>query len=556
VDVTNHVMLERGQPLHAFDLDRIADRTIVVRRARAGEPFTTPDGTARTLAADDLVIADGRAPVALAGVMGGQDSEVTTLTRALLLESAFFAPSAVRRTARRTGIVSQAAYRFERRVDPGMVAEALDAAAALIAKLAGGRVAPGIVEAAPGVDALEPPTIRLRPRRAAAVLGTAIARGEIVRRLRALGARTRPGRDVIAVTPPSHRGDLAIEEDLIEELARVGGYDAIPVTLPEVPVSSGEDSPARRFASRVRALLVAAGLSEMVTLSFTDSKMNAELPGWVGRDWTAPLPVVNPLSSETGEMRRSPLGSLVRAVRLNRDHGAGFVGAFELGKAFGRDASGGASEARTIAVVMHGAWPARGAERSGPALDFLDLKGVVGHLVAGLGVEEERVAWEPEEGVAFLHPGRSARVVIDDRPCGVAGAIHPRVAQVLDLPRELLVAELDFEDLAHYRPRRVGADALPRFPAVTRDIAMIVDDGFLSDRVLTEIRTLGDPRIESVRLFDCYRGAPIATGRKSLAYTIAYRAADRTLTDDEVAALHEQVRTRLSRRFPTIELRS
>jgi phenylalanyl-tRNA synthetase beta chain len=309
------------------------------------------------------------------------------------------------------------------------------------------------------------------------------------------------------------------------------------VTLPEVPLSSGEDSPARRFASRVRTLLVAAGLSEMVTLSFADARTNEALPGWVGRVWAAPLPVVNPLSSDTGEMRRSPLGSLVRAVRLNRDHGAGFVGAFEIGKGFGRDASKGACEARAIALVMHGAWPARGAERSGPALDFLDLKGVVTHLVTGLGLEEERVAWQLEQEVPFLHPGRSARVLIDDRACGVAGAIHPRVAQVLDLPRELLIVELDFEDLAHYRPRRVGADALPRFPAVTRDIAMIVDDGFLSDQVLAEIRTLGDPRIESVRLFDCYRGAPIAAGRKSLAYTIAYRAPDRTLTDDEVGNL-------------------
>jgi phenylalanyl-tRNA synthetase beta chain len=555
VDATNYVMLERGQPLHAFDLDRVADRTIVVRRAYADEKLTTLDGVDRALAPDDLVIADGRTAVALAGVMGGRDSEVTAQTRALLLESAFFTPAGVRRTARRTGIVSQAAYRFERRVDPDMVAEALDAVAALITRIAGGRVAPGIVEAAPGADALQPAAIRFRPRRAAALLGTSLSRAEVLRRLRALGARTKPGPDVVVVTPPSHRGDLAIEEDLIEEVARIGGYDTIPVTLPDAPVASGDDSAVRRFAGRVRRLLVAAGLSEMVTLSFTDAATNAELPGWVGRE-LRPLPVLNPLSSETGEMRRSPLAGLVGALRLNRDHGAAFVGAFEIGKGYGQDAARRVQEPRAVTVALHGCWPPRGAERSGPALDFFDLKGVVMHLVTGLGVEEDRVRWEAEASVPFLHPGRAARVSIDGRIVGVAGAIHPHSAQVLDLPREVLLAELDFEDLAHYGPRRVGVDALPRFPAVTRDIAMVVVDDFCADDVLGEIRALSDSRIESARLFDCYRGAPIPTGRKSLAYTIAYRAADRTLTDAEVAALHEQVRAHVLRRFPTIELRS
>src|SRR5256884_479622 len=252
VDATNYVMSERGQPLHAFDLERLAERRIVVRRGASGERLTTLDGVERALEPDDLVIADGRGPVALAGVMGGEASEVTPATRVLLLESAFFAPASVRRASRRLALPSQAAYRFERRVDPAMVPEALDAVAALIARTAGGRVAPGIVEDAPGTKALAPPTIRLRPRRVISLLGARVARGEIVRSLRALGAACRTQRDALLVTPPSFRGDLRLEEDLIEEVARVGGYDRIPVALPEVPLAAGEDTPERRLAAPTR----------------------------------------------------------------------------------------------------------------------------------------------------------------------------------------------------------------------------------------------------------------------------------------------------------------
>src|SRR5881396_1288177 len=325
VDATNYVMLERGQPLHAFDLERLAERRIVVRRGASGERLTTLDGVERALEPDDLVIADGRGPVALAGVMGGEASEVTPATRVLLLESAFFAPASVRRTSRRLALPSQAAYRFERRVDPAMVPEALDAVAALIVRLAGGKAVPGIVEAAPGLARLAPAVVRLRPRRVISLLGARVARGEIVRSLRALGAACRTQRDALLVTPPSFRGDLRLEEDLIEEVARVGGYDRIPAALPEVPLAAGEDTPGRRLAAGVRRALVAAGLAEMVTLAFTDAETNRRLPGFVGRA-LAPLAVKNPLSSETGELRRSPLAGLVRALRLNLALGATFVG--------------------------------------------------------------------------------------------------------------------------------------------------------------------------------------------------------------------------------------
>jgi phenylalanyl-tRNA synthetase beta chain len=554
VDATNYVMLERGQPLHAFDLATIAEGTVVVRRARAGERLVTLDGVERALVSDDLVIADPRGALALAGVMGGRASEVTDATRDVLLESAFFSPAAVRRTSRRLGLPSQAAYRFERRVDPDGVPTALDAVAALMARVAHGEVAPGRVEEAPGVAELAARSIRFRPDRARALLGIDVPPAEMRRRLRALGMTCGREGDAFVVTPPSFRGDLGIEEDLAEEVARIGGYEAIPTTLPLVPATGGDEGGLRHLARRIRRLLVAEGLSEMVTLSLTDPETNRLLPGWVG-EGMAPVVLANPLSSELSELRRSPLAGLVRAARLNRAHGAGFVGGFELGTGFGRDGEGTVRERRAIAGLLCGAWPPRGAERTGPAIDFFDLKGVVQNLLTGLGLAEDEVRWRPVADITFLHPGKTARVEVAGQALGVAGALHPGAAQALDLTGEVWLFELDFDEAAHYRPRRVALRSLPRFPAVTRDIALVVDESFLAETILEEIRALADPLVESASLFDCYRGTPIPEGKKSLAYTIAYRAADRTLTDDEANAAHDRVRAHLSARF-ALTLRS
>jgi phenylalanyl-tRNA synthetase beta chain len=539
VDATNHVMLERGQPLHAFDLERLAGKRVVARRAGAGESIVTLDGVARTLDGDDLVIADGEHPVAIAGVMGGQDSEITTHSQVVLLESAFFAPTTVRRTVRRLGLPSQASYRFERRVDPAGVELALDATAALLARIAGGRVAPGVVQAGPGTKDWLLPPVRLRPRRAIALLGTALSRAEMARGLRQTGGRVRADGDTLVLTPPSWRSDLRIEADLVEELARLGGYDAVPTVLPDAAVTSGQHHPGRRFASRLRRLLAGQGLAEMVTVAFTDERTNDALSGWVTRD-LAPLAVRNPLSSEMGVLRRSPLAGLVRALRLNRAQGLAGVAAFEIGKGFGRDANHAPHERRVLALLLAGEWPPKGALAS---------------LCAGLEIASDRVSTVRTAEVGFLHPGKAALLRLDHTPVGVLGALHPEAMQALDLTGEVLVGELDFDALSHYLPRRFAIRPIPRFPAVARDIAVIADEEFEAGSIVDAIQALGDGRIESIRLFDCYRGQPIADGKKSLAYTIAYRASDRTLTDEEVNVLHAEVRAHLAQRF-AVELRS
>lgn len=554
VDATNLVMLERGQPLHAFDLARITGGLVVVRCATKGEALVTLDGVERALQPADLVIADDRGPIALAGVMGGRATEVTPATRDVLLESAFFHPSAVRRTSRRLGLPSQAAYRFERGVDPAGVPAALDAVAATIVRLGGGTVAPGRVEKTARPDALVPRAIPLRPRRVEALLGMPIRATEVRRRLTALGMTCRAEGGALIVTPPSWRSDLVIEEDLAEEVVRLGGYDTLPTTVPLIAASGGEEGADRRMVRRIRGLLAAQGLSEMVTLSLVDPETNQLVPGLLDPAGQGVM-VANPLSSESSELRRSPLVGLVRALRLNVALGAGFVGAFEVGTGFTRREAGGVRERRTIAGLLHGRWPPRGVERSGPPTDFGDLKGVVQNLLDGLGIPDDDVRWRPAADVALLHPGKAARIETLQGVVGAAGALHPSVAHALDLTGEVWLFELDFGEVAHYRPRRVGVRGLARFPAVTRDIAVVVDEIFLAETIVEEVRALGDPLVESVSVFDCYRGAPIPEGQKSLAYTIAYRASDRTLKDDEVNAAHERVRAHLQARF-ALTLRS
>ncbi|NOT56399.1 MAG: phenylalanine--tRNA ligase subunit beta [Deltaproteobacteria bacterium] len=541
VDVTNYVMLERGQPLHAFDLPSLAGQEINVRRARDITTMLTLDGKERTLAPDDLLICDRDGAVAVAGVMGGANSEVRDQTTEILLESAYFIPETVRRTARRLGLRSEASYRFERGVDPLGAVLAADRAASLLHQLAGGKVSQGLIDVFP--QPLSPTVIPLRAQRVNSFLGVTVEASEIEQRMRILGAKVKRGRSgTWDVTPPSYRADLQQEADLIEEVARLRGYETIPEVLPRTEVHEKTRDIDGSWGQRVRSCLAAQGLHEMLNLSFTSTRLNTLIPGLIPE--AIAIPLVNPLSAEGAEMRLSVLGGLLRALQLNIRQGEAGITAFELGKTFffekGRTNIDQRRERLVLAAVLYGTWPSVGLGLSGKAVDFADLKGLVEAVGQELGCAH-LMRWERATDSSFLHPGKSAHIFIEQQSVGVAGALHPDHALALDISETPWVFELDFATLLHYARPVTQYQALPRFPTVVRDVAIVADKELLVQSVIDAVQTLAHPLIESMRLFDRYQGSQIPPDKQSLAYSISYRTADRTLTTGEVSEAHARV---------------
>ena len=546
VDITNYVMLETGQPLHAFDLERLRHKALAVRAAGSVANFTTLDGVQRELNPEDVLICDGAEPVALAGVMGGMDSEVKESTRSVLLESANFAPASIRRTAKRLGLHSEASHRFERGVDPEGTITALNRAVYLLGRHAGGRAEAGVADRYPGK--VKPVTILLREERIERALGVKIDRKKAAKLLGALGMKIRDQarRRSLAVVPPASRPDISREADVIEELARLHGYDRIPTTLPLLRASGGKKDPRLAWERKLRALLAGEGLTEVVNLPFTTDALNTKFPG-IDLDPAGAVPVLNPLAKENAEMRRSLIPGLSENFRLNRAFKARGFHAFHLGKVFYQTAAGEIGERTYVSGLMHGPRARRGL-RSGDesSVDFLQCKGVV-EAILELFHSRDSVTWATSQA-ASLHPGKAAEILAGAPRLGYLGELHPDLAQQLELPPFFLF-ELDFEKLLQYAPARITINALPRFPAVERDIALVVDRDFAAQQVIQWIEGLDETLIEHVEVFDQYLGAPIPEGKKSLAYKISYRAEDRTLTDTEINDLHQRLVERLGQTF-------
>ena len=547
VDATNYVMLERGQPLHAFDLRRLRGGEITVRRAGTRRRYETLDGQTRELLPEDLVITDAEGPVAVAGVMGGADSEIKDDTSDVLLESAFFTPETVRRTARRLGLITESSYRFERGVDPGGTRAALDRLTELIVQHAGGIVAKGVLEAR-SIGRRTRSAIRLRPARVNALLGTTLKIGEMEKPLRALGAMVSgSGSKARRVTPPSHRFDLQHEVDLVEEIARLTGYNGLPSSVPAIVAGGPGLGAAHDVEQRLRARLRGAGFDEMITLAMVAADENRDFPG-LPELKGAPVRLANPLSVDAAELRRSLLPGLLRVYVENRRQGAGLIAGYALGRVFAREQEH-YHEVQTLAFVLAGSWPAAGIGSAQRPCDFFDLKGTIEAAFAELHVDAVR--WEPATTEApYLHPGKAARIEVGGVLCGFAGALHPNLIAERGLDGEPLVAELDLMRVVQYCPGRVIFRQLPRFPAVSRDIAVLVDEQFPAQQVLDAVKEAAEPLVEEVSVFDLYTGSPIPAGKKSLAYSIAYRAPNRTLTDDEVNAMHDRLVARLVGQLP------
>ena len=544
VDATNYVMLETGQPLHAFDLARLADKQIVVRCAREIRQLTTLDGVERELAHEDLLICDGDTPVALAGVMGGMNSEVSASTTSILLESANFAPMAIRRTAKRLALHSEASHRFERGVDPAGTIRALGRVVQLILESGAGTPVGGVVDCYP--EKIAPVKIRLRQQRIEKLLGVGIDLKRAQALLRSLGLTTTRQAHQLSVVVPTSRPDLSREIDLIEELARLHGYDNIPTALPLLRPTGGAMDYRLASERRLRSFFSGEGFVEAINLPFTSDTLNGLFPGL----WDGPrsaVPLLNPLAKENSAMRQSLLPGLIENLRVNLAQKVANFHVYQLGKVFRCNPAGGYHEHLCVGGLMYGPRMQRGLRRGGVStVDFLQAKGTVEGLLDLFGLCEA-ISWDAP-AVAFLHPGRAARLQRMNIPLGLLGELHPDVAERLEVP-QVYVFELDFEKLLEYAPRRMAVRALAKFPAIERDFAIVVDRDFAAHRIIDWITGLGEPLIESVQVFDQYVGAPVPAGKKSLAYNLSYRAEDRTLTDSEVKPLHQSVVDRIGIEF-------
>ena len=547
VDVTNWVMLESGQPLHAFDLERLAAKRIVVRRAGEIKKFITLDGVERELTPEDLLICDGANPVALAGIMGGRDSEVRAETRSVLLESANFDPLTIRRTAKRLALHSEASHRFERGVDPEGTLHALDRAVFLLQRIASGTPLEGVADRY--ALRAQAKTILLRNEKIERLLGIEISPREVEKALQSLGLkirqRSKEGHKVIA---PSYRRDLTRETDIIEELARLHGYGKIPAALPLVRPRGGRADSRLGWERRVRSFLAGEGLSEMVNLPFTSAERNRDFSG-LWQDSRSPVAILNPLIRENAEMRLSLVPGLLENLRGHVSQKLkGFYG-YDLGKVFSLNPKASPDEKEWLGAVLYGQRERKGLRaKVETPLAFLDVKGLVEGILELIGVGE-RVLWTDRRVVSFLHPGKAAALEMDGAWVGYLGEVHPDLREALGLPPFFLF-ELDFEKLVQYAPRELTVRSLPRFPSVERDLSMVLEEAFPAQRIVSWIKEVFDNSlIEDVHVFDQYKGSPVPEGRKSLAYTIAYRAGDRTLTDAEVNAVHRELIAKIGEVF-------
>jgi phenylalanyl-tRNA synthetase beta chain len=549
VDATNYVMLELGQPIHAFDFDKIAGARMVVRPAGEEREFITLDNLARALAPTDLMIADAEKSLALAGVMGGLNSEVSDTTTAILLESAYFDPIAVARTSRRLGLRSEASYRFERGVDRAGQVAALEHIAELLRRTARARPASAIidVDAKPAVAR----EIALDLAAMESLLGAKIAPPVVKARLKSLGAKVAAkSRGVLAVVPPSWRADLNEPADLAEEVARLSGLDDIPAAMPARLFGLVARNRERDFARASREVMLGCGLTEAITLAFIAPADNRRYPGLVSDGAAAPVEVENPLSAELSELRLSLIPGLVNALRFNLNREAAAFHAFELGNVY-RMRGDRAEERLHLAGVSYGTFALAGIGQKGIAASFTTMKGVLEAYFDALGAREH-IAFTPVDAARapFAHPGRSAWVHFDDAIIGMVGELHPAEAMRLDLGDACALCELDLDKLISYglAPRKT-VEAPPKFPVIRRDLALVVDRDFPAEMVVRTVRECASALLETVELFDVYEGPAIAAGKKSVALACRYRAKDRTLTDEEVNRIHavlvEQARMRL-----------
>lgn len=530
VDITNYVLLALGQPMHAFDASKL-NGDIHVRFAKAGEALELLNDSIIELKADDLVIADAQGAVALAGIMGGKPSSVSDETTDVFLESAFFVPAVIAGKARRLGLSTDSSYRFERGVDFGGTRNALEYATALILQICGGKA--GAVTEVVGTLPVRQ-QVQLRMSRLVSVLGIPFAQEKVAQLLTQLGFSYTTAGDVFTVTPPSYRFDITIEEDLIEEIARLHGYDHIPATPPVAALNMLAAPERKLHLSKVRDTLVAAGYQEVVTYSFVDETWERDLLGN-----NTPIKLQNPIASNMSVMRTSLWGGLLDTLgyNLNRKKDRAFL--FEIGAVF-HQVDGVYQETARISGLAYGSAKPEQWATANTDIDFFDVKA---HVDAVIG---NACSYEKAEHSA-LHPGQTARILMDDKPIGWLGKLHPKWQQHYDLPKSTYLFELD-ANAALSRELPVYQEVSKLLP-VRRDVAIVLDENIAVEAVLTAIRKAAIPMVQDVTLFDLYQGKGIAESKKSLALSVLMHDTQKTLTDSDADTVVTTLLELLSKNF-------
>jgi phenylalanyl-tRNA synthetase beta chain len=543
VDITNYVMMEWGQPLHAFDYDKLAGQEINIRRAKDGEQIKTLDGQMRTLTRDNLVIADRNRAVAIAGVMGGEDTEVTAETKNILIESASFRPSSIHYTAAKLGLHSEASQRFERGISREITMPGVRRATQLVAEIAGGIPFAGVADVYPGKRAAEP--IRLTVAKAEAVLGEKLTLNEIIETLELLGFNVRAdtSKNEVEAISPFWRSDIHIPEDLIEEVARITGYDKIVPAMLAEALPRQNPEPAFRLKRGIKNTLTGYGLQEIVTYALTNEPLLKKVYPESNAVSPVPLYIMNPMNEEQTCLRTNLRAGMMATFAANRRFEDGGIKLFELGKVYLRKDTNLPDEPDILTGVLSGTRLEKSWNTSGENVDFYDAKGLIEGLLASIGITPSFVESNDETFAAK----KQASVFIEGKPVGALGEVSPKVLAAFDLVEPAYLFELNVTALLPYSAAPVLYQPVPRFPAVPRDIALVLDYPVPHEKIQEVIA--GFPLVSQVRLFDVYSGKQLAEGKKSLAYSITFMSPDHTLTDDEVNGVMEKIIAKLNKEF-------
>ncbi len=553
VDVTNFVLMETGQPLHAFDFDRLSQNRIVVRTAGKGETFITLDEKERVLDAEMLMICDGEKAVAIGGVMGGLNSEIENDTTRVLLESAYFNPVSIRRTAKKLGLGTDAAYRFERGVDPGGTIAAANRAAKLMAEISGAKIIDGLIDEYPLQQSVK--SLKLSTKKTNRLLGTRLQRKQIESLLKSIEFKieqnsTEKKGDTLVVTPPSFRVDISRPEDLMEEVVRLYGYNNIPTTFPQMPATGRLSTKEIHLRNQARLLMNGFGFREAVNYSFAHHQSGDHLQLDTADPRRQLVNILNPLTEDQATMRSSLVPGLLQTMHYNFTQRIKNLQIFEIGKIFiGKDPQQLPQETEMLAGLWTGTRYDDSWHGQDTPCDFYDIKGVAERFLKALHIDDIQFRRLPEKECRYTRPGYSAQIFHNQSRLGLVGQIHPQVLMNFDLEQAAFLFELNFDKLIPLLKDTTVSRSIPKFPAIFRDITIIVNKTLEAQEIINSALTPSSELVEDVSLLRVFEGTPIAPGQKSVSLRITYRSLQKTLEDDDVTPIHQSIANRLVQTF-------